>query len=193
MPATRKFSLRPISMTVGSIASMAARAAAMRSAARPVSYIALPDQSSIEMPATPVSTAAATLTATSSGASAKPFSKSALTGRSVAATSRRRCASTSSRLISPSSLPAAQAAPALVEAIALKPSRARRTALPASQALGMTKKPLAWRSRKTLRRAAVVIVTRPWGLRPGHQRRHGPRNCAKLSMNSWTSAFALVS
>jgi hypothetical protein len=44
-------------------------------------------------------------------------------------------------------LPADQAAPALVDAIAGKPSAASRTALPASQALGRMKKPCSCKAR----------------------------------------------
>jgi hypothetical protein len=46
----------------------------------------MPVESSIESPATPVSTARRTLSATPAASGAKPLSKSALTGRSVAAT-----------------------------------------------------------------------------------------------------------
>jgi hypothetical protein len=73
-----------------------------------------------------VSKASATLVATPSGSSAKPPSKSALTGKSVAAQRSRKCSNTSSRDNSPSLRPSAQAAPALVEASALNPSFSRR-------------------------------------------------------------------
>jgi hypothetical protein len=57
MFGTRKFSLRPISMTAGSAALIAARVATMRSTASSRSYILLPGQSSIEIQATPTSNA----------------------------------------------------------------------------------------------------------------------------------------
>jgi len=49
-----------------------------------------------------VSTASATFCATASGVSAKPFSKSALSGRSVAWAMADKCGNTSSRLTAPS-------------------------------------------------------------------------------------------
>lgn len=79
----------------------------------------LPVESSIDRPATPVSTASRTLRATACGSAPKPFSKSALTGSEVAATSSRRCASTASRAMAPSAWPCDQAKPELVVASAL--------------------------------------------------------------------------
>ncbi len=73
----------------------------------------------------PVPAARATLAATASGASANPFSKSALTGSGAAAAMRARCASTSSSGTPPSGRPAENAMPALVVASAGKPSAAR--------------------------------------------------------------------
>ena len=72
---------------------MAARAARRRATAvgsASSGAVASPLASSMETPAIPVSMAARTLRATPSGVSAKPPSKSALTGNSVAATSSRR-------------------------------------------------------------------------------------------------------
>ena len=96
---TRKPSQRPVSSTPLLSASIAARAALMRSTASSRSYsgfAASPVESSIDNPATPVLTARATLTPTFSASCAKPPSKSALTGRSTAAQSSVRCFSTSS-------------------------------------------------------------------------------------------------
>ena len=101
----------------------------------------LPVESSIEMPAMPVATALATLVATPSGATAKPPSKSALTGMATAAATWVRCPSASSSETPLSGRPNVQANPELVVARALKPSEARNRALPASQGLGMTKQP----------------------------------------------------
>jgi len=52
---------------------------------------ASPVESSIDSPATPVATASLTLSATAAGSTPNPFSKSAFTGRSVAATISRKC------------------------------------------------------------------------------------------------------
>ena len=74
---------RAVSRTPVPLSSMARRAARIRSTASVKSnsgFAASPVESSIERPATPVAVAAATLAATSSGAIAKPPSKSALTG-----------------------------------------------------------------------------------------------------------------
>jgi hypothetical protein len=73
----------------------------------------------------PVSIARRTLRATPSGSVAKPCSKSAFTGSSVATTSWRRCASTASSGGPPSRSPSDQAQPELVLASALKPRLAR--------------------------------------------------------------------
>ena len=118
---------------------------------------ASPVESSIDTPAMPVSMAARTFCATPSGLSAKPLSKSALTGSSVAATSARKYASTVGRGICPSAQPCDHAAPELVEASALKPSCASQCAEPTSHGLGMTKQPLACSWRKAARRAAIAV------------------------------------
>ena len=83
------------------------------------------------------------VSATASGASPKPFSRSAETGKGVASTIVRACARASSRVIAPSASrrPSVNAKPALVVASASKPSPARIRAVPTSQGLGMTKAP----------------------------------------------------
>ena len=78
-----------------------------------------------------------TVRATSSGLSAKPFSRSADTGTSVAETRARACSSASSRVTDPSSRPSVAANPLLVVASAANPSEASNLAEPWSQALGM--------------------------------------------------------
>jgi hypothetical protein len=108
--------------------SMARRAARMRSTARATSYSgreASPVESSIDNAATPVSTARRTLSATPSGSAAKPPSKSAFTGRSVASTISRKCASAISRVMPLSGRARDHANPELVVAIALKPMLCR--------------------------------------------------------------------
>src|ERR1700722_14596069 len=157
---TRKPSQRPVRRTPLPSASIAERAALMRSMADARSYsglVASPVESSIDNPATPVLTAAATLAATFSGLWAKPPSKSALTGRSTASQSAVRCCNTSSSVTRLSDLPIDQAKPALVEAIALKPICCSALALPISQGLGSTKHPVWCIFRKVARLSAVVI------------------------------------
>src|SRR5574337_2122398 len=99
----------------------------------------MPVQSSIEPPTRPVSAARRIVSAQSSGASPKPFSRSAATGRSTASTMARALASDSSRVISPSRRPSTPAAALLEVASAVNPIAANAFALPASQALAMTK------------------------------------------------------
>jgi hypothetical protein len=76
----------------------------------------------MERPATPVSIAWRTLAATPAASAAKPASKSAFTGSTVAATISRKWASVSSRVIWPSAFAWLHAAPELVVASALNPS-----------------------------------------------------------------------
>ena len=107
---------------------MAARAARSRSTATGSGYSGVsgrPVLSSIESPATPVATHAATFDATPSGVAAKPDSKSAFTGRSVAPTMARMLASVASSPAAPSAAPFVHAQPALVVASALNPRRCR--------------------------------------------------------------------
>ena len=68
------------------------------------------------------------------GSSAKQFSKSADTGRSVASTMALACARASSRVTMPSRLPSVPACAPLEVASAWKPRPARMRAEPASQA-----------------------------------------------------------
>ena len=98
-------------------------------------------ESSIEIPATPVVAADATLTPTSPGSIAKPPSKSALTGMSTLSAMARRCVRASANVTPLSALPMDQAKPALVVASAGNPSRASTWALPRSHGLGITKQP----------------------------------------------------
>src|SRR5687767_8547023 len=72
------------------------------------------------------------------GASAKHFSRSADTGRSVASTMSFACASASSRVTLPSRRPSVPAEAPLEVASAWKPSAARMRAEPASHGLGIT-------------------------------------------------------
>ena len=74
---------RPVSSTPVPLASMARRAARIRSTASGKSksrFAGSPVESSIEIPASPVPTARATLAPTSSGSVAKPPRKSPFTG-----------------------------------------------------------------------------------------------------------------
>ena len=108
-----------------------------------------PVESSMVHPTNPASAASRTVSATTSGAPPKPFSRSAETGRSVALTMTRACASASFRVSPPSLLPAAQAEAALDVANAWKPRPAKTRAEPTSHGFGMTKAPGAsWRARK---------------------------------------------
>src|SRR5262245_45983772 len=130
--------------------------------ARSNSGLALsPVKSSIERPATPLSTARATLTPTLSGSWAKPSSKSALTGMSTAADIAARWLQTSSTVTRLSGLPMVQAKPALVEASALKPRCCNALALPTSKGLGMMKVPDSWSFLKAARLSAVVSMISP--------------------------------
>ena len=95
-----------------------------------------PVWSSTEHPASPVSAASAMVVATPSGSSAKPFSRSALTGSSVASTMVAACARASSRVTDPSSRPSGAANPELVVANAVKPREAKSRAVPRSHGFG---------------------------------------------------------
>src|SRR5882762_4140171 len=157
---TRKPSQRPVNKTPLLSASMAERAALMRSIAKARSYsgfAASPVESSIDNPATPVLTARATLAATFSALCAKPPSKSALTGRSAAPHSAVRCANASSRVTRLSAFPIDHAKPALVEASALNPRCCNALALPTSQGLGSTKQPASCNFRNVARLSTDVI------------------------------------
>jgi hypothetical protein len=108
--------------------SIARRAARILSIATASSYsgaAASPVESSIESPATPVSTASRTFRETPAASRAKPLSKSALIGRSVAAAMSARCCSTPSSVTAPSRHARDQAKPELVVASALKPRPCR--------------------------------------------------------------------
>ena len=93
-------------------------------------------KSSTEQPASPAAAASPMVSATPAGSSAKAFSRSAETGRRVAATMAAACPSTSSRVTSPSMRPSVAAKPPLVVASAAKPSEASSRADPASHGLG---------------------------------------------------------
>ena len=93
---------------------------------------------------------ASTVSTQSSGEGPKPSSRSPFTGSPVSLKIRAALSIETSRLSAarPSGTPMAKAMPSEVEASAEKPSRASSTAEPPSQGLGMTKQPLACRSRK---------------------------------------------
>ena len=96
-----------------------------------------PVESSTEAPASPTSIAMPMVSATPDGSSAKPFSRSAETGRSVAATMTAECTMASSRLTEPSLRPKVAAKPELVVARASNPSDASSLAEPRSQGFGI--------------------------------------------------------
>src|SRR5438128_12400688 len=77
-----------------------------------------------------------TVSATSAGSSAKPFSRSAEMGTSTARAIVRACARASSRVTDPSSRASVAAKPLLVVASALKPAAASSVAEPASHGFG---------------------------------------------------------
>src|SRR3989442_205937 len=81
------------------------------------------------------------VSAAASGASPKPFSRSAETGRSVAITMARACASASSRVTLPSRRPSTPAQATLEVASAWEPRPARMRADPAYHGLGITNAP----------------------------------------------------
>src|SRR5271169_6474651 len=113
----KKFSVRPVSVNGNGSARAAAAAAAMRSVAWPSSKIGapgLPLASSIEQPTSPDSAASLIVSATISGASPKPFSRSAETGRSVASQITRDWANASSRVTRPSRRPSNDVRPSLL-------------------------------------------------------------------------------
>src|SRR5688572_657462 len=112
----------------------------------------------MEPPASPARAPRRIVSAASSGASPNPFSRSAATGTSTASTNALACARASSRVTRPSSRPRVLAMAPLEVAMAGKPSPASTRALPASQALAITKMPLAWSSRKRATRSGPVIA-----------------------------------
>src|SRR5262249_7967977 len=99
------------------------------------------------------------VSAAADGASPKPFSRSAETGRSVAATMARAWASASSRATLPSRRPSTPAAAPLDVASAWKPSAARARAEPASPGVGITKAPgPSWRAGNRMALSLWVAV-----------------------------------
>src|SRR5947208_2390130 len=102
------------------------------------------------------------VSAAASGASPKPFSRSADTGSSVACTMARAWASASSRVTLPSRRPRVPAQAPLEVASAWKPSPARMRAEPASQGFGITNAPGPWcraRKRATLSFSLMVCLS----------------------------------
>jgi len=93
-------------------------------------------KSSTEAPARPTWIASPIVSATSADSSAKAFSRSAETGRSVAATITAACTRASSLLTEPSLRPRVAAKPELVVARASKPSDASSLAEPRSHGFG---------------------------------------------------------
>src|SRR5919198_146500 len=103
--------------------------------------------------------ASRTVEATPDGSSAKAFSRSAETGRSVAATIEAACASASRRVTVPSSRPSVAAWPLLVVASAWKPSQASSLADPASHGFGSSSGRWSWcRARNRLALAAWSVT-----------------------------------
>src|SRR5688572_25048661 len=94
-------------------------------------------ESSMEPPTMPVDAARRIVSATVFSSSPNPFSRSALTGRSVDAAISVTCASIRSRPTWLSRTPIENANPALVVASASKPSFASIFAVPTSQGFGM--------------------------------------------------------
>jgi hypothetical protein len=96
-----------------------------------------PLASSIELPTAPAAAASPIASAAALGSSAPPFSRSTLTGNSVASTMTRQFSINACRVtaVRPSIL----ASPRLVVASASKPIAASSFAVPASQGLGMMK------------------------------------------------------
>src|SRR5918992_3110701 len=123
-----------------------------------------PVKSSTEHPASPAAVASRTVSATPSGSSAKPFSRSAVTGSSVAWTTCAACSTASSRVTRPSARPRVAANPLLVVARAWKPREASSTADPRSHGLGSSsgRRPRC-RARNPLAFSACsVIAGAPW-------------------------------
>ena len=101
--------------------------------------------------------ASSTALATAAGSSPNPFSRSADTGRAVAATIAAAWTRASSRLTEPSSRPRLAANPLLVVARASYPTQARIRADPASQGFGSSSGPSRWCSSR--KRAAWSAVS----------------------------------
>src|SRR5215510_5741957 len=102
----------------------------------------------MEPPINPTPAARRMVSAAAAGASPKPFSRSAETGRSVASTMARAWARASSRVTRPSRLPSTPASAPLDVARAWKPRPARMRAEPASHGLGIRKAPGPWCSAR---------------------------------------------
>src|ERR1017187_2406394 len=117
-----------------------------------------PVASSMDPPTRPASAARRMVSATVSGSSPNPFSRSPDTGRSVASTRAGACAMHSLRATRPSRLPSTAAEAALEVASALKPRAASTRAEPASQGLGIRKAPGPW--CRALKRAALALWVR---------------------------------
>ena len=97
------------------------------------------------------------VSATPAGSSANAFSRSAETGRLVAAAIAAACPSASSRVTAPSRRPSVAANPPLVVASAAKPSEASSRAEPASHGLGSSSgSGPSCRARNTRARSACV-------------------------------------
>src|ERR687898_197273 len=123
-----------------------------------------PVKSSTEHPASPAAAASRTVSATPAGSSAKPDSRSAVTGRSVAWTIQAACSKAWSRVTCPSARPRVAANPLLVVASAWKPREASSTAEPRSHGLGRSSGRRSWcRSRNRLAFSTwSVIAGPPW-------------------------------
>src|SRR5919108_3039918 len=104
----------------------------------------------MEQPARPAAEAAKIVSSALSGLSPLPLSRSAETGRSVAATISRQWWIIASKPTAPSGRPREKAKPALVVASALKPSEVKSLAVPISHGLGMTNALGAWCSARNI-------------------------------------------
>ncbi len=120
-------------------------------------------KSSTEQPASPAAAASLMVSATPAGSSANAFSRSAETGRLVAATIAAACPSASSRVTAPSRRPSVAANPPLVVASAAKPSEASSRAEPASHGFGSSSgSGPSCRARNTRARSACVWAAWVW-------------------------------
>src|SRR5215475_8932887 len=123
--------------------------------------------SSIEPPTQPASAASRIAFDATFGSWAPQFSRSALTGRSVASAMTRQFSRISARLTV--ALPSELATPRLVVASASNPIAASSRAVPASQGFGMMKAPgRSCRARKVLAFSNCVRIALSIFCRPSH-------------------------
>ncbi|SRR5712691_572553 len=109
---------------------------------------------------------------TPSGLPENPSSRSAETGRVVAAAIAAACPSACSLLAEPSGRPNVAAKPLLVVASAGKPSHSRSLAEPASHGFGISSGPLPWcSSRKRFTLSRWLVMASIYGSRTGRPAR----------------------